>query len=135
MSFNTGIEVKLHKRRVIDAEIAAYLISEPSCLDNNSQKEDAFQIAVDHFAWWRDQCVSSEGRISDNWAETMKLGVLIDEAIDADASGNDKKKRKYSVQIAQYLLDTPKSLLNRIPEETLNMAFQIVIQYLEAMCS
>ena len=131
MSFNTGIEVMLHKRRVIDAEIAAHLINHPNCLDNNSQKEDAFQIAIDHLAWWRDQCVSSDGRISDNWAETIKLGVLIDEVIDSDASGNDEKKYKYSVQIAQYLLDTPKSFLSRIPEGTLDMAFQIVIQYLE----
>ena len=131
MSFNTGIDVKLHKRRVIDAEIAAHLISNPRCLDNNIQKEEAFRIAIDHFAWWREQCVSHEGRISDNWSETLKLGVLIDESIDADMAGNDEKKRKYSVQIAEYLLDNPKNLLSRIPEETLNMAFQIVIQYLE----
>ena len=131
MSFNEGIEAKLYKRHILDAEIAAHLINNPSCLDNNPQKEEAYQIAIDYFASRREECVSKEVRISNNWAEALKLGVLIDEAIEAAERKNDSKKRKYAIKIAQYLIDNSKSFLRLIPEETLNMAVQIVIQYLE----
>ena len=131
MSFNEGIEVKLHKRRVIDAEIAATLINNPRCLDNNPQKKEAFQIAMDYFGSRREECAPSKEGGECNWAEALKLGVLIDESIDADKCGNNDKKRKYAIKIAQYLIDNPKSFLSRIPEETLDIAVEIVIQYLE----
>jgi len=131
LSFNEGIEVKLHKRRVLDGEIVGYLINNLSCLDNKPQKEEAYQIAINFFTSKQQESKCTDNNGSVNWAEAIKLGVLIDEYTDADG----EKRKTYAMKIAQYLLDAPKFFLTLIPDEIKGTAFNAVIQYLEEQMS
>ena len=132
MSFNEGIEVKLHKRRVLDAEISSYLIEHPWCLDGKIQKEMAYKIAIDYFTSKQEECKST-GNVSCNWVETIKLGTLVDEYFEAE--GDDEKKKNYANKIARYIIDAPTAYLNYIPNETKDIAFEIIIKNLEEAMS
>lgn len=126
MSMKEGITAKLDKYTRIGSEIATYLIKNPHCLDGDSQKDRAYQIAIQYFTDKQEKC-KSIGNESYNWAEATRLGVLIDCHVD----GEQKVKTEYAIKIANYLLETTEYWLKLIPDETKDVAFQIVIQYLE----
>lgn len=126
MSIREGITAKLEKYTRIGSEIATYLIKNPHCLDGDSQKDRAYQVAIQYFTDKQDLS-ESIGKESYNWAEATRLGVLIDCYMD----GEGKVKTEYAIKIAQYILETTEYRLKLIPEETKDTAFDIIIQYLE----
>ena len=127
MSIKEGVRQKLYKIQRLKEEIAACLIDDPHCLDGDSQKAEAYQIARKYFSD-KMEATQNRGNDSHNWCETIKLGVLLD----GYADGSAKEKQEYAKKIARYLLQTSKNWLELIPDDTKNTAFQIVTQYLEA---
>lgn len=126
MSMKKGITAKLEKYTRIGSEIATYLIDNPHCLDGDSQKDRAYQVAIQYFTDKQEESKST-GAESYNWAEATRLGVLINCHVD----GNDKIKTEYAKKIAKYILETAVYWLKLIPDEVKNDAFRIVIEYLE----
>ena len=126
MSTGERIKVKLENVKRIESEIATCLLENPQCLDGDSQKNEAYKMSIQYFVDKQEACQSS-GEESYNWAESIRLGVLID--CYTDEVG--KKKIGYIQKIASFLLQMPEDSLRLIPDETKNDAFYIVIRYLE----
>ncbi len=126
MSIKDGITAKLEKYTRIGSEIATYLIDHPHCLDGDSQKDKAYEVAIQYFYDKQEQSQSKEDE-SYNWAEATRLGVMID----CHADGDEKIKEEYAIKIAKYILETAPHWLALIPEEVKEAAFLIIIQYLE----
>lgn len=126
MSMKEGIIAKLEKHTRIGAEIATYLIENTHCLDGDPQKDRAYQVAIQYFTDKQEDSKST-GRESYNWAEATRLGVLIDCYMD----GDEEVKIQYAKKITKYILETASHWLKLIPDETKEVAFRIVMQYLE----
>lgn len=77
MSIKDGIREKLHKRRRLDSEIAAYLIDDPHCLDGDTQKEVAYQIAIEYFSEKQEKSKATADASYSN-AGAIRLQTLID---------------------------------------------------------
>ena len=126
MSIREGIAAKLEKYTLISSEIATYLIENPHCLDGDTRKAMAYQIAIQYFSD-KQELSASLGHESYNWPEAIKMGLLID----CHSDGDDKVKEEYTIKMAKQLLETTPHWLRMIPDEISDTAFKIVIQYLE----
>ena len=126
MSYKEKIHEKLNKRRQLDSELITLLLNNPNCLDGDLQKKEAYQVAVDYFVVKEEE---SQSTVKGNPALSgaIKLTLLID--CYAHAAQNDRQE--YARKIASFLLQTPVNWLKPIPEETRDVAFDIVMQYLE----
>lgn len=132
MSNRDGIREKLNKRRLLDSEIAICLLENPHCLDGDSQKEQAFRIAIEHFVGKQKDCTVME---KDD--ESEYVSVKLDNMINCYQEAEDEmKKMEYAKKIALHVDKIPENLFKLIPIATRNVAFQIIIEYLEnLLCS
>jgi len=126
MSISEGIKQKLYKRHLLDNEIATCLINDLHCLDGDPQRDIGYQVAIQCFLDKQEECKST-GDEACNWAETIRLGTLIDGYMESEG----KTKQGYTKKIAIYLLETKEMWLKLIPNETKDIAFRIVNDYLE----
>lgn len=122
-----GIREKLHKRHLLDSEIATYIIEDPHCLDGDTQKEEAYRIALDYFNEKQKKSESS-GKDSPNTASAIQLQVLID-CYEEQKGGSEETE--CARKIAQHVLQINKYFMRFIPDETKDTAFQIIKNYLE----
>lgn len=126
MRIKENIRTMLAVRNRVSGEVAAVLIENPRCLDGDSQKEKAYQVAIQYFADKEKDCKTPEG-ISTNSRTTIELQVLVE----CYKEESDDKKQEYAMKIGRMLIETAKHYLMRVPDELKEDAFQIAIKYLE----
>jgi len=131
MSNKERIYEKLKQKRQLESEVVTLLLTDPNCLKGKLLNEEAYQVAIDYFVE-KEERGQATAEANPAGADAIKLGVLIDCYTDANKSG----KLEYARKIALFLQQTPTKWLKQIPEETKDIAFDIVMQYLESqMCS
>lgn len=101
------------------------LLENPSCLDGNPKKEEAYQMALEYFKSKQEKSKSTNPSYAKAYA--IQLRNLIDSYYQAE-EGN---KNDYAVQLAIKLLNTVKFWLRLIPDQLKDEAFQIIFKYLE----
>lgn len=132
MSNRDGIREKLNKRRLLDSEITISLLENPHCLDEDPQKEQAYRIAIEHFIGKQKDCTTFKKDEGSEYV-SVKLDNMIKCYQDAE---DDSKKMEYAKEIALHVDRIPENLFKLIPIATRNVAFQIIIKYLEnLLCS
>ena len=107
-------------------EVAACLIAYPDCMDGDSRKGKAYQMAIQYFTDKQEASKMPE-YVSCNGRGTIELQVLLE--CYEENEGNEKQE--YAKKIANKLLETQEHYLMRIPDEIKDVAFQIAIKYLE----
>ena len=129
MSNKEKIKNKLNKRRQVDKEIIALLLQNPHCLDGDSEKANVYQIAIDFFVAMENECESQEKNSAK--ADAIKLAMLLEEYGEA----REEAKNNCAIKIAYFMLERTTYCIKQIPEELRDVAFDIIMLYLEIQCS
>lgn len=128
MSTKEGIARMLDARKLLDNQIASSIIEDPHCFDGDSRKMEAYRITIHHFV---------EKQSLSNVAEQNKIGQYISidlsALIDRYNKEDGDKKKEIAREMGLYVLHVSDSLLDLIPNETKNVVFKIIIEYLEEM--
>ena len=118
----------IQRRARVSAEVAGCLIEYPDCMDGDSQREKAYQVAIQYFTEKQKDSKMPEG-VSCNNRGVIELQVLIE--CNEEKKGDQKKE--YAKKIANKMLEMQEWYLMRIHDEIKDVAFQIVIKYLEEL--
>jgi len=126
MSSRTRIITALEKRARVNDQLVDYLLEDPHCLDRDPQKDKAYKVALEYFVEKQEESKENSGASYDNRL-AIDLGVLID----CYQDGNASSKKEYALKIARYMHQNQENWLKRIPDELKDVAFQIIIEYLQ----
>lgn len=110
----------------LSAEVVACLIAYPDCMDGDSRKGKAYQMAIQYFTD-KQELSKMPDYVSCTGRGAVELQILL-ECYDENEGD---KKQEYAKKIANKLLETQEHYLMRIPDEIKDVAFQIAIKYLE----
>ena len=102
------------------------LLENPSCLDGDPKKEEAYRRALVYFKTKQEKSKSTE-----NESYAKALANRLESFIDSYYHAEGDNKKQYARQIAFKILGTIKFWLRRIPDQVKDEAFQIVFEYLQ----
>ena len=127
MRVKEDITTMLQERKQNSAQIASFLIGYPMCMEGDSQKEEAYQVAIQYFTE-KQRCSKTVRDVySYNGRESIELAVLLD----CYEEHEGEKKLEYARKIACALIEIREYFLMRVADEIKVPAFKIAIQYLE----
>ena len=127
MRIKEHITAMLEARKRNSAEIAAFLIEYPDCMEGDPQKETVYQLAIQYFTEKQRCSKTIRDVYSYNNRKAIEFAVLLDCYDEAQG----EKKLEYARKIARSLIDTQEYFLMRVSDELKVPAFNVVIQYLE----
>ena len=102
------------------------LLENPSCLEGEPQKEEAYQRALDYFKNKQEKSKSTE-----NGSYAKALANQLKNFSDSYYQAEGGNKNDYARQMAIKVLNTAKFWLRRIPDQVKEEVFQIIYKYLE----